>query len=294
MCGAISILRELPGEVDFDSSVNAFYFIAITATTVGYGDVTPKTDRGKVFVIVFIITGVALAGVLMSKVTEWILAAQEGAVARSAKRAEEKMERDLLKLKQKLGAEMNADDQAVLLKQREEDAKAKRGKTLGEIIMSYPLLRALGIVASVVSVGAIVMHQLEDISFIDGCYWSIVTSTTVGYGDVTPKTDNGKIFASFYAFITIGVMAWAISAVASGAVESKVQHDVAMSEFKLTPEWLATQGGAKGYVDKFDFLKAMLVASAKVEAKDIEDIGRRFDELDVNGDQTLDAKDLLG
>ena len=34
------------------SPLNAFYFCAITLTTVGYGDLSPQTDAGKLFTVV--------------------------------------------------------------------------------------------------------------------------------------------------------------------------------------------------------------------------------------------------
>ncbi len=39
--------------------IDSLYFSAMTITTVGYGDFTPKTDIGKIFTIIFAIIGVA-------------------------------------------------------------------------------------------------------------------------------------------------------------------------------------------------------------------------------------------
>ena len=41
--------------------LDALYFSAYTMTTVGYGDFTPKTDRGKIFTIAYVFTGVGIA-----------------------------------------------------------------------------------------------------------------------------------------------------------------------------------------------------------------------------------------
>jgi potassium channel subfamily K len=284
--GAVVALRELPGE-GFMDPTDAVYFVAISATTVGYGDMSPKTDAGKVFVMGLLITGVALAGVAMSKVTDWILKAQERAMNAVMERSRARMDADMATLRAQVGANAGVGVDAAMKAPPTKAERAPKAKF-------SPLAQAAVAIVFVVSLGAVVMHRLEDISFLDGCYWSIVTSTTVGYGDVTPKTREGKIFASVYCFITVGVMAWAIGQVASSSVESEVEKHSKLKEFKLTPEWLASQGGEKGYVDSSDFLKAMLLAMGKCEQSDFDTINSRFKELDVNGDQTLDAKDLLG
>jgi voltage-gated potassium channel len=40
-----------------------------------------------------------------------------------------------------------------------------------------------------------------------GIYWSIVTMTTVGYGDLAPRTDLGQLFASVLMILGYGVIA---------------------------------------------------------------------------------------
>ena len=38
-------------------------------------------------------------------------------------------------------------------------------------------------------------------------WWSVATLTTVGYGDIYPITDGGKLFATFVVFIGLGIVA---------------------------------------------------------------------------------------
>lgn len=40
--------------------LDSFYFTVTTLATVGYGDLTPKTDIGKIFTIMYIMIGVGL------------------------------------------------------------------------------------------------------------------------------------------------------------------------------------------------------------------------------------------
>ena len=46
--------------------LDAMYFTVITLTTVGYGDFSPQTDLGKIFAIVYILTGLGLIGSFIS------------------------------------------------------------------------------------------------------------------------------------------------------------------------------------------------------------------------------------
>jgi len=50
--------------------------------------------------------------------------------------------------------------------------------------------------------------QPEQFKSIFHClWWAVVTLTTVGYGDISPITAGGKIFTSFIAIISIGIIA---------------------------------------------------------------------------------------
>ena len=42
------------------SPLDAFYFCAITLTTVGYGDLSPETAAGKLFTVFYLFTGIGL------------------------------------------------------------------------------------------------------------------------------------------------------------------------------------------------------------------------------------------
>ena len=62
-------------------------------------------------------------------------------------------------------------------------------------------------------------HIIEKWSYIDALYFSAATMTTVGYGDITPKTFSGKLFTIFFVFAGVGIALYGLSLLASHFVE---------------------------------------------------------------------------
>lgn len=54
--------------------------------------------------------------------------------------------------------------------------------------------------------GGIAIHFVEGMSFFDGIWWSFVTATTVGYGDISPSTPAGRVIAALLMITGIGLI----------------------------------------------------------------------------------------
>lgn len=66
------------------------------------------------------------------------------------------------------------------------------------------------IVAAVIlmlSIGTVSYHFIEGWSWLDSLYFCVVSLATVGYGDIAPVTDLGKLFTIFYLVIGISIFA---------------------------------------------------------------------------------------
>jgi voltage-gated potassium channel len=62
-------------------------------------------------------------------------------------------------------------------------------------------------VAITIVIGTIFYHYVEGWGWIDSYYFSVVTLATVGFGDLSPKTNVGKIFTTIYIFWGVGMLA---------------------------------------------------------------------------------------
>lgn len=61
--------------------------------------------------------------------------------------------------------------------------------------------------ATVLGTGTVFYHEVEKLKWLDSLYFSVITLTTVGYGDIVPTTDAAKIFTIFYVLIGISLIA---------------------------------------------------------------------------------------
>ena len=69
--------------------------------------------------------------------------------------------------------------------------------------------------------GATFYHYVEKWRYLDALYFSAATMTTVGYGDISPRTDTGKVFTIFFVFMGVGIALYGISLIAAHFVEMR-------------------------------------------------------------------------
>jgi hypothetical protein len=68
----------------------------------------------------------------------------------------------------------------------------------------YKVLAASAVL--LIATGTVVFSLLEDWSIVDSFYFSVVTATTVGFGDLTPDTDAAKLFTVVYIIFGISII----------------------------------------------------------------------------------------
>lgn len=80
------------------------------------------------------------------------------------------------------------------------------------------MLSVLGVLA----LGTAMFHVLEGWSILDSLYVTVQTVTTVGFGDLTPRTASGRAFAAVFMVISVGVVLYALTSTVQAIVHSEM------------------------------------------------------------------------
>ncbi len=73
------------------------------------------------------------------------------------------------------------------------------------------------------SIATMGFHYIEQLSFVDSLYLTGSTITTVGYGDIHPQSNGGKIFSIFIMFGGIGIVLYTLTFVVNFIVEGELK-----------------------------------------------------------------------
>ena len=82
----------------------------------------------------------------------------------------------------------------------------KQNPGLGISIDEHRFKILTGLAIGLLAIGTVAYRLLEDWSWVDSLYFSVVAVTTVGFGDLTPSTDVSKLFTVVYILSGITII----------------------------------------------------------------------------------------
>ncbi|WP_319823661.1 potassium channel family protein [Thalassovita sp.] len=86
------------------------------------------------------------------------------------------------------------------------------------------ILTLIMTLASVVVGGTVFFHYVEGWRWLDAYFFTVVTLSTVGYGEIVPVTDLGRIGTTVFIFVGLGVFAVAIQQFGAFTVRKREEH----------------------------------------------------------------------
>ena len=100
-----------------------------------------------------------------------------------------------------------------------------------------PETKALPVVAgALILTGTLFYWRFEDWTVIQALYFSVVTLTTVGYGDLHPTSAGTQIFTIFYILTGLGVFVALLASVAQQYIAQKAESPSARERLRARRE----------------------------------------------------------
>eukprot|EP00814_Leptocylindrus_danicus_P010967 CAMPEP_0116018690 /NCGR_PEP_ID=MMETSP0321-20121206/8795_1 /TAXON_ID=163516 /ORGANISM="Leptocylindrus danicus var. danicus, Strain B650" /LENGTH=433 /DNA_ID=CAMNT_0003489125 /DNA_START=46 /DNA_END=1347 /DNA_ORIENTATION=- len=284
------------------SVVDSLYFSMVTFTTVGYGDISPETQWGRLFTSVYAVSGIAIIGTVVGKIGEYVADSQLKAMRKSNRKLEEntmnlvqgngrisslKMQPQGSTAASGGGAAADTDTTAQASSSPEEDESAL--VAFSKIAMPYLLL----IIPFLL--GAAFEGRDQNWTFIDTLYYTICTITTVGYGDLSPDDAYSRMFAVFFVPMSAFALASVLSKFAAFSAERKImktQESIIYRGLRMSDLDMMDKDG-DGEVSKLEFFEFMLLSMDKVDRSFLDRLHSQFESLDQDGNGTLSKSDLV-
>jgi voltage-gated potassium channel len=159
----------------------------------------------------------------------------------------------------------------------------------------HRLFLFIGIFLVISSIGITWLEP--DMSIINAIWWSVVTMTTVGYGDISPVTLGGRVIAIVLMFFGIGLLGTLSATLASILVDKKIKEDRGMRSFNFENHIILCEWNyrAQAILNELrvdpQTAKAPIVLIADMPSKPIDDANLFFIQGSVN-DETLKRANL--
>ena len=241
------------------------YFLTVTYTTVGYGDITPRTDGGKAFAMFYALVGVAVVFPVVLELGQWLV---------------DYLERNIL---ERFNRSRTAEESKSIV----EPVWPKVSLSVFLVLIPLFVGAAFFSHTHVRSCGKAWTEW-------DAFWWSFATITTIGYGDLDLGCEGDvQVFLTVYIVLSVVIVAAALSNLSNvyTTYTEQVTEERLLNDFDVD-RILAMDMDGDG-VQKAEFVIGMLVAMEALDQDKLALYSNKFDELDADGSGSLDADDLL-
>lgn len=158
----------------------------------------------------------------------------------------------------------------------------------------YRFYAPLLILLSVWVIGTIGYMIIDDYTFFDAFYMTVITVATVGYGEVAPLSHAGKLFTAFLIITSFGTFAYAVSSITKFVIDGEFNEFFKNRKLNATIDKISDHVIICGYgrngrqaaqvLKKHNKRFVVIENSATLTST----LNHKFSELVITGDSTQD------
>ncbi|KAL3912668.1 MAG: hypothetical protein SGILL_006793 [Bacillariaceae sp.] len=288
------------------SIIDSLYFSVVTFTSVGYGDLTPTTMASKIFTCFFGFSGLAFLGAAISTIGSSLLGKQqdllkkaETASRHQIKNAFEGMPKVVQKLRQQskdgvVTEPSSAAVQDIGEQATDASASAASSEPVGWKVTVQKAVLKLVPSISFLLIGGLIMAKLEGWNWTDSIYYSIITGSTIGFGDVFPQSPRGRLWGIFFIPLAVAAAGDVLGSIGSSLIERRqaAVFKELMSRDISVENLLTMDEDGSGQVSREEYVRFMLQEMGLVEPEEFDELYGQFERLDADGSGSLDKTDL--
>lgn len=142
-------------------------------------------------------------------------------------------------------------------------------------------------------IGVCTFMHFEKLSLVDAIYVTVVSATTVGFGDINPSTWQTKLIMTFWLLVATLTVAKLVTDQSDAFVRSK-QRSVARRLLNANMDFRSLHkmdADGDGKVTRAEFLATCIVHMGKADADEVKEILARFDQLDYDKSGVIDRNE---
>jgi voltage-gated potassium channel len=94
------------------------------------------------------------------------------------------------------------------------------------------IILAFGLIMIPISIGVLGYILIEEVRFLDALYMTIITVSTIGYGEIFPLSDAGRVFTIFLIIGNLGIFAYAITLISRFLIEGNFFYQLKIKRMK--------------------------------------------------------------